>query len=50
MKTTFLWDWYDIGLAVRILLQNKPWAEYKMSIDIQILWLDIWVQLVRKRA
>jgi hypothetical protein len=48
MKTIFLWDWYDVGLSVRFLLKSQPWAEYKMSIDIQILWLDVWIQVVKR--
>ena len=48
MKTTFEWDWWDIGLSARFLLKQMPWAEYKMSIDIQILWLNVWIQVVKR--
>lgn len=41
---SLLFDWWDIGMGFRIY-KNIDSAKYLMSIDIYILWLNIWFQL-----
>jgi len=45
---TILFDWYDIGLVIR-LYKNIKYSDYYISLDIQIFWLNLWFQLFKKR-
>jgi hypothetical protein len=48
MKTNFLWDWYDFGIMLRIF-KNSNVADYYVSIDMQLLWLNIWITIFKKK-
>jgi hypothetical protein len=48
-KIYFNWDWYDFGLLFRVFCRNE-FSEYYITVDIQILWLNIWFQLFRRKA
>lgn len=48
MEITFLWDWFDFGFMLRFF-KNTKHGNYHMSIDIQFGWLNIWVQLIKKK-
>lgn len=48
MKINFLWDWFDFGVMVRVF-KNADGREYKVSIDIQIAWLDIWIEIIKNK-
>ena len=47
MKTHLIWDWYDFGLMMKISKQNNI-GNYYLAIDIQIAWLNLWVQCWKK--
>ena len=42
-----MWDWFDFGLMLRIY-KNMKHVNYYMSIDIQIAWLNLWIQVAQK--
>lgn len=44
---SLLFDWWDIGMGLRIY-KNIYSAKYLISIDIYILWLNMWIQLFDK--
>jgi len=46
-KPILIWDWYDFGLMLKINKQNNI-GKYHFAIDIQIAWLNLWVQCWRK--
>jgi hypothetical protein len=46
MKVDLLWDWFDFGLMFRVF-KNAIHAKYKVTIDIQIAWLNIWIQIIQ---
>jgi hypothetical protein len=48
MKTLVMWDWYDFGIVLKINKLTTP-SEYHLALDIQILWLNIWVQFWTKK-
>jgi hypothetical protein len=41
------WHWTDIGLCLRFYTPT-PYGSYRMAIEIQVLWLDIWIRLIKK--
>jgi hypothetical protein len=41
------WDWTDFGFVLKIYTQNE-FSDYKIAIDIQILWFELWIQLFKK--
>jgi hypothetical protein len=47
IKTLLLWDWFDFGLMLRVF-KNAIHTKHKVSIDIQIGWLNIWIQIIRR--
>lgn len=47
-EINFLWDWFDFGVGLRIYRNSGSVAKFWMSIDIQIAWLNIWIQLIPK--
>ena len=46
-KPHVLWDWYDFGFMLKINKQNNI-GKYHFAIDIQILWLNLWIQCWQK--
>ena len=46
-KTYLIWDLYEFGLMLKINKQDNI-GKYHFSIDMQILWLNIWTQCWRK--
>ena len=46
-KPLLIWDWYDFGLALKVYKQNNI-GNYHFAIDIQIGWLNLWVQCWQK--
>jgi len=48
MRLNFLWDWTDFGIMFRVFRNHKH-REYYASIDIQIAWLDIWIEIIKNK-
>ena len=46
-KPHLFWDWYDFGIMLKIDKQNNI-GNYHFSIDIQIGWINLWVQCWQK--
>tara|TARA_B110000116_G_scaffold262546_1_gene267960 strand:- start:1218 stop:1370 length:153 start_codon:yes stop_codon:yes gene_type:complete len=46
-KVNIIWDWYDFGLMLKINKQNNI-GKYHFAIDIQIGWLNLWVECWQK--
>jgi hypothetical protein len=46
-KPCIIWDWDDFGIMFRIF-RNTGMGEYHISIDIQILWCNLWLQCFKK--
>ena len=42
-KINIFWDWWDFGLVLKFNKQNNI-GSYYFSLDIQILWLNFWIQ------
>ena len=42
-KPNLLWDWLDFGFMLRINKQNNI-SEYHFAIDIQVFWLNLWIE------
>jgi hypothetical protein len=47
LKPTIFWEWTDIAICFRIY-QQTDFADYHIGIDLQILWLNLWVQCFKK--
>jgi hypothetical protein len=47
MRIDFLWDWFDFGIMFRVF-KNAKYGEHYISIDIQIAWLNLWIQIFKK--
>jgi hypothetical protein len=47
MKIYLMFDWVDFGVMFRVYKNFGP-SKFLFSIDIQIAWLNIWMQLIRK--
>ena len=47
MRIIFLWDCFDFGVMFRIF-KNTKHVEHHISIDIQIAWLNMWIQILKK--
>lgn len=47
-KVNILWDWYDFGIMFRIYKLTTKTASHYFSIDIQILWLNLWLRFWKK--
>jgi len=47
-KPHLMWDWYDFGIVLKISKQNNI-GNYHFAIDIQIAWLNLWVQCWKKQ-
>lgn len=41
------WDWLDFGLVLKVYKQNNI-SRYHFAIDIQIAWLNLWLQCWKK--
>lgn len=48
MKVTFLWDWLDFGAMFRVFKNNRI-GDYYVSIDIQVAWLNIWIEIIKRK-
>jgi hypothetical protein len=46
-KPCIMWEWDDFGIMFRIF-RNTGMGEYYISIDIQILWCNLWLQCFKK--
>ena len=47
MKPLILWDWSNFGVAA-LIFKNLEGARYRFSIDIQIGWLNLWIQVWKR--
>jgi len=47
IRPHLIWDWLDFGLMLKVSRQNNI-SKYHFAIDIQIAWLNVWVQCWRK--
>lgn len=47
IRPHLIWDWLDFGLMLKVSKQNNI-SKYHFAIDIQIAWLNVWVQCWRK--
>jgi hypothetical protein len=45
----FIWEWDDFGIMFRIY-KNTGMGHCFMSIDIQIAWLNIWIQCFKLKC
>ena len=41
------WAWDEFGIGITIW-KNAEVSKYKISIDIQIAFLDVWIQMFRR--
>jgi hypothetical protein len=46
-KLHLMWSWLDFGIMLRVYNQNNI-SGYRFAIDIQIAWLNIWIQCWKK--
>ena len=49
IKPSILWQWTDIAICLRVYKQSD-FANYHIGVDIQILWLNLWIQCFRKNT
>ena len=49
IKPSILWQWIDIAICLRVYKQSN-FANYNIGVDIQILWLNLWIQCFRKNT
>jgi hypothetical protein len=50
MVTHIYWDWEDFGVAFRIYKNEEYSAsKHKLSIDIQIAWFCIWLEVIKRK-
>jgi len=47
MSIKILFDWYDFGFVFRIFRNHKV-SDYHLSIDLQVLWFNLWITLFKK--
>ena len=47
MKIHFLFDWWDFALMFRIY-KNANHSNYHLTLDIQVLWFNVWITLFKK--
>ena len=47
-KIILIWDWLDFGIMLRIY-KTSELSDYKLCLDIQILWINIWMQFFKKK-
>ena len=41
------WEWTDMAFCFRIYKLTNL-SEYHVGVDIQIIWLNIWIQCLKK--
>lgn len=46
-KPSILFSWTDFALCFRVYKQSQ-FADYHIGIDVQIAWVNIWLQFVKK--
>ncbi len=49
LKLSIFCEWTDIALCFKVYKQSD-FADYYIGIDIQILWLNLWVQCFNKKV
>ena len=49
IKPAIIWQWTDIAICLRVYKQSD-FANYHIGVDIQILWLNLWIQCFRKNT
>ena len=49
IKPKILWQWTDIAICLRVYKQSY-FSDYNIGVDIQILWLNLWIQCFRKNT
>jgi hypothetical protein len=49
IKFHILWDWYDFGIVFKVY-KNIVSADYWVSIDIQVMWFNLWIQCFRRKT
>jgi len=49
MGINFFWDWLDFGIIIRIY-RTTEWSKYAIAFELQILWLNIWIQFWRRKT
>jgi len=42
-KPHIIWDWLDFGFVLKVNKQNNI-GKYHFAIDIQVLWLNLWIE------
>ncbi len=47
LKFSVVWEWTDIALCFRIYQQSE-FSDHHIGIDIQVLWLNVWIECFRK--
>lgn len=48
LETTLFFDWCDFGFVFKIY-KGGVFTGYKISIDLQFLWFNFWIQLIHKK-
>ena len=46
-KLHLMWHWLDFGIMLRVYSQNNI-SNYRFAVDIQVAWLNIWLQCWKK--
>ena len=41
------WNWFNFGVMF-IIYKNVNSSRYYMSLDLQVAWFNLWIQLFRK--
>ena len=47
IKFNVFWDWSDFGISL-IFSACTKWSTHVFSIDILILWFNLWIQCIKK--
>jgi len=47
MKAKLFFDLTDFGIMIRFF-KNAKITKYKFSFDLQFLWWNLWIQIIKK--
>lgn len=47
MYVHIFWEWDDFGIMLRVFKNTKS-SKYLLSLDIQVAWLNVWIQVIKK--
>lgn len=47
MKVDYIFDLFHVGLGMS-LYRNSEFSDYCMTLDIQLLQLNVWIMFVKK--